>query len=54
MRAPQIIILCLMALNLLCSAYLHGKPKDGKWNFFVEAAAVGINFGILYWGGFFR
>lgn len=54
MRAPQIIVITLYAINLLCSAHLHGKPKTGNWSFWGELTGTAFVFGLLIWGGFFN
>jgi hypothetical protein len=54
MGAPQIIALVLIGLNLLISAYLHGKPKSGKHNVFLALLNAGITIWILSSGGFFE
>ena len=53
MRAPQIICLVLVGINLLLSAYLHGKPKRGTENFFVALVGQAGMVALLWWGGFF-
>ena len=54
MGSPQIILLVLLGLNLLASAYLHGKPKSGKHNLFLAMLNAGVLLWILISGGFFR
>ena len=51
---PQIIQLGIMFLALGLSMAQHGKPKTGKESFWTTLVAIGIQFGILYWGGFFN
>lgn len=53
MGYPQYIWIALMALSLLASAHLHGKPKTDKNNFFTSFVHVGLVTALLYWGGFF-
>lgn len=53
MNAPQITYIVLMAIALLFDANLHGKQKTGKHNFWIGVMSIAINFGIMYWGGFF-
>lgn len=53
MHAPQIIIIVLQALGLGIALQQHGQPKTGKHNFGTMLVATCINFGLLYWGGFF-
>lgn len=54
MTIYAIIYLVLVGLNLLAGAYLHGKPKTGKFNFFTIALAYSISLVLLYFGGFFN
>jgi hypothetical protein len=53
MGTPQIILLTLLGIQLLLTAYLHGKPRDGKHNVFVKLIDAGILIWILVAGGFF-
>lgn len=53
MGIPQIIIIVLYAMTLLVSAHEHGKPREGKTNFWISLLGVAIIFGLLIWGGFF-
>ena len=53
MGTPQIILLTLLGIQLLITAYLHGKPRDGKHNVFVKLIDAGILIWILVAGGFF-
>lgn len=53
MSIPAIIYLSLTGIGLLASAYMHGKPREGVYNFWVSAVATVITFGLLFWGGFF-
>ncbi len=53
MKAPQIIYLVLMGINLLASSYMHGKERTGKYNVFVTLIVAALVIGLLYWGGFF-
>ena len=53
MGTPQIILLVIMGLNLLASAYLHGKPRTGKFNIFGALVNAGILIWLLVSGGFF-
>ena len=54
MGTPQIILLSLVALNLLATAYLHGKPRTGNFNIFGALVNAGILIWILVAGGFFK
>jgi hypothetical protein len=46
-------MLGLLGIALLSSANRHGKPETGKHNFWYTIIAVGIQLGLLAWGGFF-
>jgi len=54
MRAPQIIVITLYAINLLFTAYMHGKPKIGRENFWTALIGNACGVGLLIWGGFFN
>lgn len=54
MGIPQIIILCLVGINLLLTVHLHGKPREGNNNFWVAGFGAALEIGLLYWGGFFH
>ncbi len=54
MGTPQIILLVLVGLNLLASAYFHGKPRTGKHSVFFALVNAGIFIWILVAGGFFE
>lgn len=50
---PQIIILVIYAINLILTAILHGKPREGKNNVLSTIIGIAINMWILSAGGFF-
>jgi len=54
MGTSQIIMCCLLSLNLLLGAHLHDKPKAGDHNFWVTIISTGIYFVLLLTGGFFN
>lgn len=54
MGVAQIFLIIWLGVNLLTSAYLHGKPKSGNHNFWVDVITILILFLILYLGGFFN
>lgn len=54
MGISQIIMVCLMSINLLAGAYLHGKPKSGDHNFWVTIVSTFLYFILLFTGGFFE
>ena len=41
-------------LSLLLAANRHGKPREGKENFFASLFGVALAFVIVYLGGFFK
>jgi hypothetical protein len=49
---PQITMIVLYALNLGIAMALHGKPKTGENNFWVQFIAINISAALLYYGGF--
>ena len=51
---PQYTYAALIALNLLCAANIHGRPKVGKHNFFWYATCSAVIVYILNAGGFFK
>lgn len=53
MRAPQIIWIVMVGINMLISASKHGQKRQGEYSIFTDIIAVGISIGLLYWGGFF-
>lgn len=53
MGVPQIILLTLIGIRLLISAYLHGKEREGTHNIFFNLFDVAVLIWILYVGGFF-
>ena len=52
MRAPQIILIIVMGIELLSGAYFHGK--ETKINIWYKLLSAGCLVGILIWGGFFK
>lgn len=53
MGVPQIIILSLLGVGLLLSAYKHGESR-GEYNIWYSLIATAIEIVILAWGGFFK
>ena len=52
MRLPQIIMLVLIIIDLVCTALLHGKKKESRYNFWAELIGkIGL-YWILKAGGF--
>jgi hypothetical protein len=54
MGAPQIILIVSISIRLLVNAYMHGKPRDGKYNMFTSLADEGLMIWIIIAGGFFN
>lgn len=54
MNVPQILMIALLCISLLVNAHLHGKPKEGLYNFWVGLVSTLITTGLLIWGGFFK
>lgn len=52
--APQIIWIALLFIGLFNTAYMHGKPMDGKYNFWVRFFSSILSILLLWWGGFFE
>lgn len=53
MNAPQIIIIILFGAQLGIGLAYDGKQHQRKISFMSEIFRVGVNAGLLYWGGFF-
>jgi len=53
MGTPQIILLTLLGIQLLITAYMHGKERTGTHNIFFRIIDAGILIWILISGGFF-
>ena len=53
MKAPQIIMIIIMAMNLGINLVKNGEPKSETYSFPVSLVSVVINVGLLIWGGFF-
>ena len=52
MNGAQITVLILYALSDGIALAMHGKPKEGKYNFFSSLIGSAIMMAILAWGGF--
>ena len=50
---PQIIYLSILFIGLLLAANLHGKPKEGEYNFWTTFLSYIIILTLLFYGGFF-
>ena len=54
MGAMQIMMIVWLSVNLLASAYMHGKEKEGKHNFWSDFATILLFFSLLYFGDYFN
>jgi hypothetical protein len=54
MTPPQFTVLLMIFVSLLLNANYHGKPKEGKHNFWTAFIAGFIWIVLLYWGNFFN
>lgn len=54
MTPPQFTILVMIFVSLLLNANYHGKPKEGKHNFWTAFFAACIWIFLLYSGDFFK
>lgn len=54
MSIPAIIMIVLFALSLGSNLVMHGKPKEGNYNFGIALVSCAIQVGLLWWGGFFN
>lgn len=52
MRAPQIILIIIYALNLGIALVQHGTEKEGTNSFWTTFFGTLINVAFLWWGGF--
>ena len=53
MKAPQIIMIIIMTMNVSINLIKHGEPKDDVYSFPIALISTIINVGLLIWGGFF-
>lgn len=51
MSAPQIVMICLLAVEIGVALGKHGQPRE-PYNFLFNLISVGILVGLLWWGGF--
>lgn len=52
MKAPQIIMIIILAAGVTLGLVHHGEPKTGResvWSSIIAASILSL---ILYWGGF--
>ena len=53
MKAPQIIMIIIMAMNLGINLVKNGEPKNETYSFPLSLVSAVVNVGLLIWGGFF-
>ena len=53
MKAPQIIMIVVLAVNVWQNLEKHGETKCSEYHFGVALIAAALEVGLLYWGGFF-
>ena len=53
MKAPQIVLVVLMILNIVTVAYVAGEPMPNKFSPLYTTIRTGLLCLILWWGGFF-
>lgn len=54
MKAPQIIMIVLISVDLILELILHGEEIPRKHNFVSELVAKALLCALLYWGGFWN
>ncbi len=52
MKAPQIIMIAMLAISFGVNWKRHGKPKKGNENAWVALVGGLILVSLLWWGGF--
>jgi len=53
MRAPQIILIILLAMSLSFNLIKHGEPRKAEYNFWITLFSTVMTVALLWWGGFF-
>lgn len=53
MNAPQIIMIVLAVISLMCSIWLDGERKSGRHDFKADLLGIVILQALLIWGGFY-
>ena len=51
---PQIVIIAFLAMDTGMSLAMHGKPREGKYNFWVSLISNGLLALLMWYGGFWR
>jgi hypothetical protein len=52
-KAPQIIMIVLLSINIVIALMKHGEPRNDKYSVWVALINAAINVALLWWGGFF-
>lgn len=50
----QVVMILLLAFDLAAALIMHGKPKEGSYNFWVSLLTDGLIVLLLMTGGFFK
>lgn len=53
MHAPQIILIIIYAMGFGITLVKHGQPREETYNIWSFLISLGIQMGLLIWGGFF-
>lgn len=53
MNNGEIAILIMLGIDLLLNSYLHGRTKEGRYNFWINLINVAIWILLLKWAGLF-
>ena len=51
---PQAIWIFLAVVSLVTSGVLNGRPRTDKHSALLTTFVIALEFGLLYWGGFFK
>ena len=54
MKAPQIIMLVLIAMDIGIHLAKNGQPRTDCYNVYWELFGKGLLAALLWWGGFFN
>ena len=54
MKAPQIIMICILSVGTLINVYVYGKGEKKGKDLWTSLLATGLMTGLLIWGGFFK
>lgn len=53
MKAPQIIMIAIMAMSLGINLVKNGEIREDTYSFPISLVSTAVNVGLLIWGGFF-